>query len=197
MEKPDGNLGVIDLNPRVYGSLELAVHAGASLPVIWCDSLLDDRVDSEVRDARAGVWYRWEDADVRYAWRRLRSGGIRDVAPVLRPHRGTAHALFRLSDPGPLLARVISAVSADVEADGRSRTRSRAPSTRLRPRGSRPTASTDSRPPFRARCRAQTPTEGSGPGAGSRLRPRIRGVSPDAEVAVMGPAPTASPARGS
>ncbi len=110
MEKPDGNLGLIDLNPRVYGSLELAVHAGVSLPAIWCDSLLEDRVISEFRDARAGVWYRWEDADVRYALRRLRSGGMRDVAPVLKPHRGTAHALFRLSDPGPLFARVISAV---------------------------------------------------------------------------------------
>ncbi len=110
MERPDGNLGLIDLNPRVYGSLELAVHAGASLPAIWCDSLLEDPVVSELRDARAGVWYRWEDADVRYALRRLRSGGLRDVAPVLRPRRGTAHALFRLSDPGPLFARVISAV---------------------------------------------------------------------------------------
>jgi hypothetical protein len=110
MEKPDGNLGLIDLNPRVYGSLELAVHAGASLPAIWCDSLLDDPVASEIRDARAGVWYRWEDADVRYAFSRLRAGAVRDVAPVLRPRRGTAHAFFRLSDPGPLFARVISAV---------------------------------------------------------------------------------------
>jgi predicted ATP-grasp superfamily ATP-dependent carboligase len=110
MEKSDGNLGVIDLNPRVYGSLELAVRAGASLPAIWCDSLLEEPGVSEIRDARAGVWYRWEDADVRYAMRRLRSGGISDVAPVLRPRRGTAHALFRLSDPGPLFARMISAV---------------------------------------------------------------------------------------
>jgi predicted ATP-grasp superfamily ATP-dependent carboligase len=110
MEKPDGNLGLIDLNPRVYGSLELAVHAGASLPAIWCDSLLGDPVVSEPRIARPGVWYRWEDADVRYALRRLRSGGMREAAPVLRPRRGTAHALFRLSDPGPLFARAISAV---------------------------------------------------------------------------------------
>ena len=110
MERPDGNLGLIDLNPRVYGSLELAVHAGVSLPAIWCDSLLEGPVVPEIRDARAGVWYRWEDADVRYALRRLSSGRVRDVAPVLRPRRGTAHAFFRLSDPGPLFARVISAV---------------------------------------------------------------------------------------
>jgi predicted ATP-grasp superfamily ATP-dependent carboligase len=121
MEKPGGSLGVIDLNPRVYGSLELAVRAGASLPAIWCDSLLESPVRSEVRDARAGVWYRWEDADVRHGLSRLRSGALRDVAPMLRPRRGSAHALFRLSDPGPLFARMISAVR------GRRRARRRDP----------------------------------------------------------------------
>jgi predicted ATP-grasp superfamily ATP-dependent carboligase len=166
MERPDGNLGVIDLNPRVYGSLELAVHAGASLPVIWCDSLLDDRVGSEVRDARAGVWYRWEDADARYAWRRLRSGRMREVAPVLRPRRGTAHALFRLSDPGPLLARVISAVW--------GRRRSRRQSEQPQPTAE-PTTSTARFTPngqhetparrFAPSAEPKTPTEGSGPDA--------------------------------
>lgn len=109
MEKPDGDLGVIDLNPRVYGSLELAIRAGASLPAIWCESLLEGTVASEL-DARAGVWYRWEDAEVRYALRRIRSGGISEIAAMLRPRHETAHAFFRMSDPGPLLARVISAV---------------------------------------------------------------------------------------
>ena len=110
MEKPDGSFGVIDLNPRVYGSLELAVRAGASLPAIWCDSLLGGDTAHDPQVARAGVWYRWEEAEARYAFRRLRSGRIGEIAGMLRPHRGTAHAFFRLSDPGPLFARVIDAV---------------------------------------------------------------------------------------
>jgi predicted ATP-grasp superfamily ATP-dependent carboligase len=166
MEKPDGNLGVIDLNPRVYGSLELAVHAGASLPVIWCDSLLDDPVASEIRDARAGVWYRWEDADVRYAWRRLRSGRMRDVAPVLRPRRGTAHALFRLSDPGPLFARVISAVWGRRQSRGQNQepqpgAEHTTPTGRFAPNGDHKTPARR----FAPSAEPETPTEGSGPDA--------------------------------
>ncbi len=110
MERSDGGFGVIDLNPRPYGSLELAVRAGASLPTIWCDSLLGTKLVSETRDARAGVWYRWENADARHALRQLRSGRIREISAVLRPRRGTAHALFRAADPWPLLAEVIFAI---------------------------------------------------------------------------------------
>jgi len=36
----DGAFGAIDLNPRVFGWLALAVAAGANLPAIWCDHLL-------------------------------------------------------------------------------------------------------------------------------------------------------------
>jgi predicted ATP-grasp superfamily ATP-dependent carboligase len=166
MEKPDGNLGVIDLNPRVYGSLELAVHAGASLPVIWCDSLFDDALVSEIRDARAGVWYRWEDADVRYAWRRLRSGTMRDVAPVLRPRRGTAHALFRLSDPGPLFARVISAVWGRRQSRRQNQqpqpgAEQTTPTARFAPNGEHETPARR----FAPSAEPKTPTEDSGPDA--------------------------------
>ena len=110
MEGGDGGFAVIDLNPRIYGSLELAVRAGASLPAVWCDSLLERDVVHGQRDARTGVWYRWDDAEARYAFSRIRSGRIGEVPAMLVPHRRTAHAFFRLSDPAPLLARVIDAM---------------------------------------------------------------------------------------
>ena len=71
-----------------------------------------DKGEAEiVSDLRctSGCWYRWEDADVRYALRRLSSGRVRDVAPVLRP-AGYRTCFLPPSDPGPLFARVISAV---------------------------------------------------------------------------------------
>ena len=54
----------------------------------------------EPRDARAGVRYRWEDADARYALRRLRSGRMGEIPAMLVPHRGTAHAFFSAVRPG-------------------------------------------------------------------------------------------------
>jgi hypothetical protein len=96
----------IDLNPRLYGSLALAVRAGVPLPAIWCDWLLEGKERGGM--AAPGFRYRWEDAELCNLFRHLRAGRIRDAATILRPRRRTAHALFRCNDPAPLLARVIN-----------------------------------------------------------------------------------------
>ena len=54
-----GTLSAIDLNPRVYGSLALAIEGGANLPAIWCDLVLGRR--PAFAAARAGRRYRWEE----------------------------------------------------------------------------------------------------------------------------------------
>jgi predicted ATP-grasp superfamily ATP-dependent carboligase len=98
-----GRFAVIDLNPRIYGSLELAIRAGAPIPSVWCDSLLG-RPERPVA-AKAGVRYRWEDAEARNLLHLFRAGRIREAASVMKPRSGTAHAYFRLGDPAPLVAR--------------------------------------------------------------------------------------------
>jgi predicted ATP-grasp superfamily ATP-dependent carboligase len=108
IERSDGAFAALDFNPRIYGSLALAVSAGASLPSIWCDWLLRDRVSPS--SVRPGVFYRWDDADLRHAWRYLRSGRVAAAAGVLRPRRGTAHPYFRPGDPGPGLARFLQMI---------------------------------------------------------------------------------------
>jgi predicted ATP-grasp superfamily ATP-dependent carboligase len=101
----DGRFFSIDLNPRLYGSLALAARAGAPLAPIFCDWLLG-RHEVDVT-ARAGVNYRWEDADLRHAFARFKSRRYREAAAALRPRRDVAHAHFRLKDPGPMLARAL------------------------------------------------------------------------------------------
>jgi predicted ATP-grasp superfamily ATP-dependent carboligase len=101
----DGALSAIDLNPRLYGSLALAARAGAPLAPVFCDWLLGRH--SVDLTARAGVHYRWEDADLRHALSRLGDHRYRDAAAALRPRRDVAHAHFQLRDPGPLLARAL------------------------------------------------------------------------------------------
>jgi len=101
----DGIFRPIDFNPRVYGSLALAVSAGANLPAIWCDHLLD-RGHTPVH-ALPGHRYRWEDGDVRHVGRFLRDGKPSLATAVLRPRRKTVHAYFSLRDPAPLAARLV------------------------------------------------------------------------------------------
>jgi predicted ATP-grasp superfamily ATP-dependent carboligase len=105
IERGEGDYAVLDFNPRIYGSLALAVKAGAPLPAVWCDWLLKGREASLT--ARPGVFYRWEDADLRNALACLRAGHPGHAAAILRPRRGVAHAYFRWHDPLPLAVRAL------------------------------------------------------------------------------------------
>lgn len=105
LEQADGHYSAIDLNPRPFGWLTLALRAGVNLPALYCDSIRGRSIRRVT--ARPGVHYRWEDGDLRLMLSRLRS--TRSPAPLtaLGPVRGTAHAFFDLADPAPLAAQAL------------------------------------------------------------------------------------------
>lgn len=98
---------VIDVNPRVYGSLPLAVAAGANLPAIACRAAAGQAAEPLVR-GRPGVRYRWLEGDLRSVLHGLRhdGSGLRAAGRALRPRRRTAHSVESVRDPGPFLARL-------------------------------------------------------------------------------------------
>lgn len=97
---------VIDVNPRVYGSLPLALAAGANLPAIACAAAQGDHGDL-VR-GRPGVHYRWFEGDLRHVIHGVRRGDytVGAATRALRPRRGTAHSIESLRDPRPALSRL-------------------------------------------------------------------------------------------
>jgi predicted ATP-grasp superfamily ATP-dependent carboligase len=101
---------VIDVNPRVYGSLPLAVAAGANLPAIASRAALGCPPSGIVR-GRPDVRYRWLEGDVRRLVHDVRAGGLplRDAGRALLPRRGTAHSIESLRDPAPGLLRLAGA----------------------------------------------------------------------------------------
>ena len=99
-----GDHYLIDLNPRVYGSLALAVAAGLNLPGIWADALLSRR--PHVGDYCAGTRYRHEEYDLRALVRMLLDRKWRRFGRGCVPRRGTAHAIFSPRDPMPVLTSV-------------------------------------------------------------------------------------------
>lgn len=112
--RPDGNFSAIDFNPRLYGSIALAVRAKAPIPAVWCDWLLQGRAAACA--ARPGVYYRWEEAEARHALSRLRSGRLFDAASVVRPRWPLARAYLSWTDPAPavvMLARMLKSRRAD------------------------------------------------------------------------------------
>lgn len=93
---------VIDLNPRVYGSLALAVAAGHNLPAIWTELLLGHR--PRPGPYRVGLRYRVEEDDYRLLLSMLRRGPRREALLGLLPSPRTTHAIFAVRDPLPGLA---------------------------------------------------------------------------------------------
>ena len=102
---------LLDLNARPYGSMPLAVRAGANFPAIYCDLLHGVEYTDVVR-ARPGVFYRWVEGDVRnlFGALRRREIGVVDLVRAFRPHRRAAHSTELLSDPKPTLARLAYAL---------------------------------------------------------------------------------------
>jgi predicted ATP-grasp superfamily ATP-dependent carboligase len=91
----------IDFNPRMYGSMALAIAAGLNLPAIWVDLLLGR--EPRVGTYRPGTRYRVEDKDLRAVVAELRQGRMLAAAQAALPRRRTTHAVFALHDPAPLL----------------------------------------------------------------------------------------------
>jgi FAD-dependent urate hydroxylase len=120
IESADRHWHAIDMNPRPYGSMALAIGAGANLPAIWCEHLVGES-PGEVR-ARPGVEYRWTDADLRHGLSQLRAGHPAAAVDVLRLGRGVVHPYVRPGDPGPGLVRMIELARLATRRPG-SRTR--------------------------------------------------------------------------
>ena len=105
LELGAARLAAIDLNPRIFGWLALAIAAGADLPRLWIELLAGERPKRE--EAVAGVRYRWEEADLAHFLWQLRRASLRRAAEVVRPRTHVVHAHFRAHDPGPLVARAL------------------------------------------------------------------------------------------
>jgi predicted ATP-grasp superfamily ATP-dependent carboligase len=100
-----GRLAAIDLNPRIFGWLALAVAAGVDLPRLWLEVLSGRR--PERVEPLAGVRYRWEEADLAHLIWQLKHARLREAAEVVVPRARVTHAHFRARDPGPLVARAL------------------------------------------------------------------------------------------
>lgn len=92
---------LIDFNPRMYGSLALAVAAGANLPALHVDILLGER--PAPCSYRVGVRFRSEMRELGVVADALRTRDARTLRDVFTPKRRTTHAVLSLRDPAPAL----------------------------------------------------------------------------------------------
>jgi hypothetical protein len=98
LQGPDGPV-LVDVNPRYYGSLALALASGANLPRAWHAVVSDAPLPAPSR-YRTGVTYRWLAADW-FALARGRPGRL-----LRRAERPRTGPMWQADDlvPGALLA---------------------------------------------------------------------------------------------
>ncbi len=95
-----GRRCLIDLNPRIYGSLALALGAGQNLIGIWTDLLLGRTPG--VDGYRTGIRFRREELDVRAIGSAIVKGQLGSAVAGILPRRRTVHAIFDRTDPMPI-----------------------------------------------------------------------------------------------
>jgi predicted ATP-grasp superfamily ATP-dependent carboligase len=99
-----GELHLIDLNPRPYHSLALAIAAGLNLPAIWVELLVGG--NPRIPPYRAGVRFRAGGEDARALVVLFAQGNRRAALRGLRPHRQTTHAVLARGDPLPAMLAI-------------------------------------------------------------------------------------------
>lgn len=100
---------LLDVNPRVYGTVLMAGLAGINLPDITARLTAGEDVAPHAPlRAQVGLRYRWLEGDLRslVAARRASDLSWRGLAEGMRPVLGTVHGDASLGDPMPSVARV-------------------------------------------------------------------------------------------
>jgi hypothetical protein len=102
---------LFDLNLRIHSAHPLSVAAGVNSVALYCDLLRGIPVPEQ--RARPGHFYRWLEGDVRHVLRAWQSGRMTapQLVAALRPRWGAAHSIESLSDPTPMLVRLLYGAS--------------------------------------------------------------------------------------
>ena len=99
-----GHPALIDFNGRVYGSVALAIRAGADFPAWWA-ALAIGRPLLPQPDARAGVRYQALEEDLRRIRHEHRQGLTGELVGAVRYACTAAHSTWSARDPLPAVHR--------------------------------------------------------------------------------------------
>lgn len=108
---PGGDAALMEINPRLWGSLQLAIDAGIDFPALLVDQALGHRPASST--LRPGTRTRWLLGDVDHLLISLRRPAVRAITGatigsllmgfVASFFDGTRSEVFRWSDPAPFI----------------------------------------------------------------------------------------------
>lgn len=96
---PGGDHHLIDFNARFYGSMALAVAAGANLPALWASVASERRVEQVA--ARPGMRYQWAAGDARSCLAEASGNRVPALLKCAKWAPGAVQSVFQPRDPLP------------------------------------------------------------------------------------------------
>lgn len=117
LERRDGTAVLIDLNPRLYGSLPLAVGAGLPIPSQLVSLARGENVPV-AGGGRAGVNYSWFEGDLLRALAERRGGLPVDMVETVLAARRSVRVVWDPRDPAPAAGVVATAAMRAVRKFG-------------------------------------------------------------------------------
>jgi predicted ATP-grasp superfamily ATP-dependent carboligase len=115
-DRTTGHSALIEINPRFWGALDLAVRAGVDFPWLLYRIAVDGDV-APVTSYRVGVRSRWIAGEMLHLFnevRRLRMRGAVAAVRAMRGQRADGFDDFRGADPAPLAAELLYYVTRGV-----------------------------------------------------------------------------------
>ncbi|MFW6133021.1 MAG: ATP-grasp domain-containing protein [Planctomycetota bacterium] len=102
----EGAARMIEVNPRPWGALWLAVQAGVDFPYLWY-LLAQGATLPAPGDFDQRATCRWLLGEAQAVLAMARSGRLRDLLAVFRPRRRCEHDDLDRGDPAPLLLQAV------------------------------------------------------------------------------------------
>jgi predicted ATP-grasp superfamily ATP-dependent carboligase len=117
IEDKNGVFKIIEINPRPWGALALAVHAGVDFPYMWYLTALGLPSGDQMVPP-ANIKCRWVLGECLAFLECLKQARFSEALEILRPLPGCVHDDWRLTDPLPFFFQFVDYFCKFIKAGG-------------------------------------------------------------------------------
>lgn len=112
-----GVFKIIEINPRPWGAMALAIHAGIDFPWLWYRLSMGESIDLCQEKSRQ-TYCRWILGDCLAFLNRLRHGRMSEAMGIFKWYLGCRHDDFQISDPLPFFFQYLDYAGKFIRAGG-------------------------------------------------------------------------------
>lgn len=112
----DGTFKLIEINPRLWGALSLAVYAGVDFPYLWYLAATDGEIPVLNNTQNGQIKCRWVIGDCLAFFEHTKRAEFLEALKILTPQKNCYHDDFSLTDPLPFVFEILDYLAKFVKA---------------------------------------------------------------------------------